>query len=227
MGGTESAYPKWGVAERQRNQEMRDHAFRLWEGAPSVGMDNPDGERFYGWSVLSLAARFDYPFRLESRIVYAHLFDEEQKVAILRAVSWDSSVAHRAISELRQNARLVIPVRFVRLPEDQLREWLAVFKDMMVTAEQTEVQDRTLPIRRVRIEWEYTSCVLEKIWQEQGPQHAALVAAWTSVWQRMGEALGTHPPLEPTAIEEHFDVTAPDRSAYDASGYDPGWLGLA
>lgn len=226
MSGSKRPYPKWGMIERQRNQALREQALRLWEGAPSIALDDLDGEPFYGWNVLSLAARFDYPFRLESRIAYANLFDEEQPGAIVRAVTWDSRVTHRAISELRQHAPLVVPARFVRVPVESVREWLAVFKDLTITMEQTLVEDTTVPIRRVRLEWEYTSCVWEKIWQDPGPQHATLVAAWTAAWERMGDALRTHPQLEAATINEDFDVTMPDRSVYDASGYDPAWLGL-
>jgi hypothetical protein len=227
MTGPGRAYPPWGASERQRSGEMRGHALRLWKGAHWLEAPNLDGDLFYGWSVLSLTVRFDYPLRLESRIVYAHLFDKDQPGAILRAVSWDTGAAHDAISQLRASAPLIVPARFVRLTADQLRQWLAPFRNLIVTAEQTVVQDTSLPIRGVRIEWEYTSCVLEKVWQEQGPQHDALMAAWTTIWASMGEALRTQPSLEPAGFEEDFEEVVPDRSAYDAGSYDPRWLTLA
>ncbi|HEX8994415.1 MAG TPA: hypothetical protein VF812_00135 [Ktedonobacterales bacterium] len=212
---------------RSRYGEMRRQAFPLWDGPGSIEMRELDGGRFYGWSVLSLAARFDYPVLLESRTVYGHLFDEEQAVAILRAVSWDDKEAHRAIREQGQSAPLVMPVRFVRIPLDQLRQWLAIFKDMAIIAEQTLVEDATVPIRRLRIEWEYTSCVVEKIWKAQGPQHAVLLAAWTQVWQEMGEALRAAPQLDMSEIEEIFDAMQPDTSVYNAQDYRPDWLALS
>lgn len=226
MSTSANGYPPWGATERQRNQEMRSLAIRLWEGAPSIEVRQQEGDRFFGWSVLALAGRLNWPLRLESRIVYANLFDSEQHIAILRAVSWDYAVAHQAISELRDDAPLLVPVRFVHVPLAHVREWLAPFKDLTLTAEQTEVQDTTLPIRRLRIEWEYTSCVLEKIWQQQGPQHEALLTAWSQVWIAMGNALRTSPQVEISTVDEDFRAVQSDRSVYAPGGYDPDWLPL-
>ncbi len=223
---TSAGYPPWGATEHQRNQEMQRSALHLWEGARSIEMRQPGGDRFYGWSVLTLAGRFNWPLRIESRIVYANLFDPEQPIAVLRAVSWDYGIAHQAICELRENAPLAVPVRFVEVPVAHVREWLTLFKDLTVTAEQTIVDDATLPIRRLRIEWEYTSCILEKIWQEQGPQHQALLTAWSEVWAAMGHTLRTSPQLDMSMVDEDFSAVQPDRSAYVPRDYDPDWLPL-
>lgn len=227
MSTSANGYTRWGAPEHQRNVEMRKNAFRSWEGPHSIEVRQPELDLFYGWSVLTLAGRYDWPFRIESRIVYANLFDTEQPIAVLRAVSWDYGIAHQAISELRESAPLAVPVRFVEVPLPHVREWLTKFKDLTVTAEQTEVHDETLPIRRLRIEWEYTSCVLEKIWKEQGPQHEPLLTAWSQVWVAMGNALRTSPQLEISMIDEDFSAVHPDRSAYAPRDYDPDWLPLS
>lgn len=227
MSASANGYLPWGATEHQRNKEMRGSALRFWEGAPSIDVRQQDGDLFYGWRALSLAGRYNWPLRIESRIVYANLFDPVQSIAVLRAVSWDYGIAHQAISELRESAPLVVPVRFVEVPVPHVREWLAKFKDLTVTAEQTEVHDETVPIRRLRIEWEYTSCVLEKIWQEQGPQHEPLLTAWSQVWEAMGNSLRTSPQLEIPMIDEDFSAVQLDRSAYAPRDYDPDWLPLS
>lgn len=226
MSVSANGYLPWGAAEHQHNQKMLGIALRVWEGAPSIEVRQLGDDLFYGWSVLALAARFNWPLRIESRIVYANLFDQEQHTAFLRAVSWDYGIAHQAISELRENAPLAVPVRFVEVPLPQLREWLTTFKDLTITAEQTVVHDATLPIRRLRVEWEYTSCVLEKIWQEQGPQHEALLTAWSQVWAAMSNTLRTFPQLETSMVDEDFSSVQPDRSVYAPQDYDPDWLPL-
>lgn len=212
----------WGT----RHGEMLDHVFPLWYGPRGLEAAAIDGERFYGWSVLSLAVRFAYPILLESRIAYAHLFDEEQQTAILRAVSWDDRVAQRAIRAHGQQAPLQVPARFVRVPLDQLRSWLTAFKDLTITADQVLVEETSIPIRRLRVEWEYTSCVIEKVWKGDATAHATLLAAWTGVWEQMGAALRTAPQLAAQEIEELFYATQPDTSVYTAQEYRPDWLSL-
>ena len=205
---------------------MLDQVFPLWSGPRALETAAIDGELFYGWNVLSLAVRFEYPILLESRIVYAYLFHEEEQVAILRAVAWDDRVARHAILEQGQSAPLSMPVRFVRLPLNQLHQWLAAFKDLVIIADQTLVEDSTLPARRLRVEWEYTSCVIEKVWKGQASAHAALLAAWTRVWEEMGVALQAAPQLAAHEIEEIFDALPPDTSVYNAQEYRPDWLDL-
>jgi hypothetical protein len=103
---------------------------------------------------------------------------------------------------------------------------LATFKDVPTFAEQTTIDDTELPIRQVRVEWEYTSCVFEKVWQSPDPQHAPLVAAWSHVWADMGEALDALPQLDPQEIEETYEDT-PQSGLYDTKSYDTHWLRLS
>lgn len=222
MSQSKSERSKWGT----RYGEMRDQAFPIWKGPGSLQAPALDGTSFYGWSVLSLAARFDYPVLLESRIVYAHLFDSEQQSAVLRAVAWDDRAAHRAILDQGQAAPLNMPVRFVRLPLSLLQHWLAAFKDLAITANQAVVEDTAVPIRRLRIEWEYTSCAIEKVWKGEAPEHAELLKVWTHVWQEMGEALGTAPQIAPHEVSEVFRAVQPDTSVYQPQAYTPDWLAL-
>lgn len=222
MRDPQRAGAQWGT----RHREMLDHVFPLWYGPRAVKLDDLDDERFYGWSVLSLAARFDYPLLLESRTVYAHLFEEDAVWAVLRAMSWDDRPARRAIRTQGQSAPLNVPVRFVRLPLMQLRSWLATLKDLPIIADQSLVEDDALPTRRLRIEWEYISCVIEKIWQDPAPKHAPLLHAWTQVWQEMGEALRAAPQIAPHEVTEVFDAVQPDTSVYQPEEYTPDWLAL-
>lgn len=226
---------EWKIArtpQGPRYGEMRGQALSIWRGPGALQTPAQDGTNDYGWSVLNLAALFDDPLLLESRIVYAHLFDTEQQSAVLRAVAWDDRVAIRALRALRalrdqgQTAPLTMPVRFVRLPLAQLEQWLAAFKDLAITADQTVVEDTTLPIRRLRIEWEYTSCVIEKVWKGEAPEHAELLKVWTAVWQEMGEALRSASPLPLDEVTELFDTEQPDTSVYRPQEYTPDWLPL-
>lgn len=222
MRDPQRAGAQWGT----RHREMLDQVFPLWYGPRAVELDNLDDDSFYGWSVLSLGVRFAYPILLESRTVYAHLFEEDAVWAVLRAMSWDDRPAQRAIWTQGQSAPLNVPVRFVRLPLTQLHSWLKVFKDLPIIADQSLVKDSALPMRRLRIEWEYTSCVIEKVWRGAAPEHAALLQAWTHVWQEMGEALRVAPQIAPHEVTELFDAVQPDTSVYQPQEYTPDWLAL-
>lgn len=221
MSKPESVRSRYGA----RYGEMREQVFPLWRGPGSITVRDLGGEPFYGWRVLLFAARLDWPLRIESRAVYAHLFDDTQKTAVLRAMSWDGSPARRSVEEQGQQAKLIVPVQFIQLPIERIHNWLSAFKDMSIVAEQTLTDDATIPIRTLRVEWEYTSCVVETVWRSQNARHAALQGAWQRVWEEMTHMLHTAPALPPAAgVEEDFEIVPAETSAYDLQTYRPDWF---
>jgi hypothetical protein len=174
---------------------------------------------FYGWPMLALkTVTPTLPSREESRLVYANLNDDEQEFAVLRAASWDWKVARQAIHEQGENFKPVIPARFIKIPIDQLKEWLSNFTELTIIIGGFCENNDKIPIRGLRVERDYTACILEKVWQAQDPQHISLNEQWNDVWQQMTEALTTAPII--THPREDFWLVQIEIN-YDFQTYRP------
>jgi hypothetical protein len=180
-----------GHVGRQANIILQGPKSMIWD--PEIEGEPP----FWGWPVLSLETiTATLPARIESRSVYANLTDDTQPFAVLRAVYWNWDIAKKMIEEQQKEdiIRPTIPARFVKLQMIQLGEWLSVFNNISVTIDGSCVDDDEVPIRKLRIEQDYTSCIFEKVWQTQDVNHNPLNQKWDQVWQQMTEALknGSH-----------------------------------
>jgi hypothetical protein len=191
----------------------------ILHGPKDIVVSNLKGQKFYGWPNLTVEVRDARTVRIESRSVYANLFDTSQKSAILRAVYWDGLSARKAFKEQTNNNRVVLPARFVVVSTQRLRTWLSQFHDLDIRVSTKYDADKTTDVRRLRIESNYVSQIFEKVWQRQDPQHTSLNERWNRVWRWMTESLHEESVIE--GIIEDFWFVNPEVH-YDLRTYQPG-----
>jgi hypothetical protein len=202
---------------------IRVEACAIWRGPKNIEVSDSEGVSFYGWPTLSLEVTTGQTDRVESRTMYANLFDDLQHFAILRAVNWDGRLIKKTVVEQGENFKLMLPARFVKIPVEWARTWLSEFDGMNVAINEVLSDDNTVDIRRLRIEQDYKTCVFEKIWQTHNSSYAPLNQKWDGVWRQMTGAL-TNEPLV-TDFDEDFWFVNPE-IVYDLQTYQPDWFTL-
>lgn len=190
----------------------------LWES------DIEDVPPYYGWSVLLLknarSAPEDY---IETRSVYANLFDDTQHFAVLRAVSWNGQATRKLVREQGQNFELVLPARFVKLPVEQLKAWLNEFDGLSIILSGDCTVDDSINVRKLRIKQDLTTCIFERTWQGQNANYTELNNRWAQIWAQMTKVLLTNSTI--TSIDEDFWLIDPNVT-YDFLNYQPDWFNL-
>ena len=218
-----------------RHGEARALAFALWNGPSLLRRDDDDTRFISGYQLLWLGLRHDGPTRLESRALYMHPREpgtEEQSLAILRAVYWESRapfakiIAHNddgsvTIQPMRPKTTegpMFVAARFVEVPIAQAQEWLARFDLLPLTFHTHHDGDERLSAERsLKIEWHQQ---LQLEWAIRHPDYAQLNERFDLMWREMGAALQTH-SLSVTIDEMFPTKPAPDTSVYDFTTYPP------
>lgn len=203
---------------------VRVRALAILHGPADITLQQSSAEGFYGWPLLNLEAQEGRKDRIESRIVYANLFDEEQATAVLRSVFWDGEAARTVYRQREQPFRLSLPARFVLVSVQQAREWLSQFDNASTVINDAIGEEDTVIIRRLRIERDYKSTVFEKVWQAQDKSHETLNQRWDQVWSYMTESLQTGPLI--SDADEDFWLARP-WGRYDMKGWQPEQLAAA
>jgi hypothetical protein len=206
--------------QRSLKGQVGIHSQTILQGPQSITLPET-GEKlsFYGWATLALrTVSPTLPSQFESRIVYANLHDTEQEFVILRAAFWDWKVARQAIQEQGESYKPVIPVRFIKIPIDQLKGWLSNFIELSIIVGGFCENNDKIPIRGLRVERDYTACIFEKVWQAEDSEHIPLNSQWNQIWQQMTEALTTAPII--TYLVESFWLTQMEIN-YDFQLYRP------
>lgn len=198
---------------------VRREAFAILRGPSSVEVKDEFGEvSFWGWPTLSLEVRVGRPVRIESRLVYANLLDDSQDTVVLRAATWNAGATLQGMQDHGPNYRLALPARFVQLPTGELRAWLAEFDTVTVAIKGTPQDDDDIPIRRIRIEYDYFACIFEKVWQIRDADSARLNQTWELIWDRLTQQLLTAPAI--ANVDEYFSPLNHDIH-YDLQSYQP------
>jgi len=198
--------------------DLRMEAQTVWRGPKHMGFYVNDNNSSYGWSVLSLEIKSGRGDIIDSRCVYAHLFNDEQQFALLRAVYWDGVSAKKAFRKHKGNYNLVLPARFVKLPVGKLKTWLMAFEGLSTTISKRTNNVEIVNIKRLRIEYDYVSPKFEQIWQIEEPEYAKLNDVWDKVWLDMTNTLLVEASI--TRFSEHFDF-AISKFSYDFQTYRP------
>lgn len=200
---------------------IRVRALAIWNGPHNIETSF-GANRFWGWRTLSLEVRSVGTDQVESRSVYADLLDEQQRFAIIRSVYWDGDAIRKAIYG-GQKVNLVLPARFVTISVELLSAWLAAFKDLTMQVFPAYEKNDKADIRKLRIELDYVSCIVEKVWATQDPSHSLLNEQWNLIWNQMTEALMHEPMLE--QFDEDFWFSHPevhyDFESYSSQRYTP------
>ncbi len=194
---------------------IRVNARAIWRGPLNLVVRNLNGEKFYGWPTLLLEIKLPQRDYVESRAVYANLYDKSQKSAILRAVAWDGATVRRTLREHPRDFRLALPARFVAIPVRRLAKWLDEFENLTIQVSHFE-SDELTNIKRLRIERDYTSQIFEKVWQTRNPEHNFLNASWGHVWMQMTKVLASAASVN--VPDEDFWFVNPE-IRYDLENY--------
>jgi hypothetical protein len=198
---------------------VRIQAEAIWRGPKNLVIRDPASEPFYGWPHLCLEAKMSGTDRVEARSIYANLFDVSQPFAILRAVYWDGVSTRTAFRKSIKSFTLKLPARFVKIPIRKLKIWLSEFDGVNVALSGIdESNDDVEIIRRLRIEYDYMSCVFEKVWQIQDKNHSILNQKWQKLWTQTTKALVIEPLV--TNFDEDFWFVLP-KVKYDYKTYKP------
>ena len=192
----------------------------ILEGPRGIEMPLENGDLFYGWPQLHLGLRPTAHDASESRVVFANLFDKSQGVAILRAVTWDRQISAQrsVVSNAPKHARPKLPARFVVVSTSDLMLWLSEFKNIRTAIDDDCGANRSLKLRRLRIERDYLSCIQEKVWRHEAPRYSRLNRRWDRVWKNMTEVLMVSPPI--TDFSEVFWFLK-GHVRYDHRSYKP------
>jgi hypothetical protein len=201
---------------RSLDSLMRRHAFTAWRGPEVLFLDDKDAGR----NVLRLAVyqHIMAPV-LESRIVYDRLFDAESErlpYALLRAVSWDRSVARQASAKQGEARDLKMPARYVRIPHEQVHQWLQAFEGTPLFWGAFRDTTGLAPIYTLRIQYDEVFSVLERIWQQS--TEGVFEQCWRNVWQEMSALLDAAPVVGPIR-EQFWNEEALPPHMYDFQGY--------
>lgn len=204
---------------------LRVKANAIWRGPEDITIPDLGGDTFYGWSTLSLELRPKWEDRLESRIVYANIYDVKQKTVILRAVYWDRVAARKAIAKPEQGEsyNLMLPARFVKVPAEVFKGWLSDFDNVNVVINTPKKEDKKAGIRRLRIERDYAASIFEKVWQTENKKHSLLNQKWDSIWKQMSNILSQEPFV--VNLDEDFWFVNP-QVKYNFRTYQPDLLEL-
>jgi hypothetical protein len=216
------------VAEaRSLRGQARVRAFALWEGPQNVEVIR-DGEiAFFGWNLLGLTARYpSYPAKtlmLESRLVYANLFDETQAEVVVRGCWLDNEIILAPLQHQPSESPVAIPCRFVAVPREEIEALIGPIVGLTVPIGAVSDSNVELQVRKLLVRQDYTLCTFEKTWQSDDQSHELLNHTWNQAWAKLGMLLSEHPPLDSTDVKEYFLPTDTQslQTAYDPSTYNP------
>lgn len=192
-------------------------SWHLLRGPKSISRSGNDENSFYGWAQLALEGRVKGRY-LESRTVYGNLFDHGQQIAILRAVGWRDREHRDQLRSRRDNGRLVVPARFISLPAEVLREWLAQANGLDLALAIESSGSWAIPLKGLRVERDYTGDFFERAWQSNAAALDALNQYWASVWDAMAMLLKATDPI--SDLQENFWST-PGDFVYASDNYKP------
>ena len=196
---------------------LRSQTSAILTGPKSLTLD----KGFYGWPCLTLQIQAGWEDRVESRIVYANLANQEQEIAILRAVFWDGEANKKAIRQGQPISTPTLAARFVVIQTSKLNEWLSSFADISVKAFdnfETEEDDRA-DIKKLKIVIDYKSSIFERVWQTSKDIYTNLNEPYAAVWSEMTDLLLQEKPYDGT-INEDFWIGNPPVE-YDFDAYNP------
>jgi hypothetical protein len=207
--------------------KVRLHAAAAYNGPHSITIRAKD-RSFYGWPTLVLELRSAKADRVESRTIYANLFDHTQEFAILRATFWDGVSSRKNFKEypeFREHPEkfpVVLPARFVKISTRRLRSWLFEINGMSVKVSGVNAIDSKVDVvRKIRVEQDYVACVFEKVWQAEDRNHAILNNKWRKIWTGFSRALKTAPIID--KFTENFGLAVPV-FWYDFDNFQPDLL---
>src|SRR5579859_5823225 len=121
---------------------MRRLAFALWRG-PEYIKKQDDADFVSGFCILHLALQkgtFTHPL-LESRTVYGFLEQEDQQVAALRGLSWDSRMVPRGRDIPYERPLIKIPAKYVEISILQVKQWIGAFENLQTVLHFTSYSD--------------------------------------------------------------------------------------
>lgn len=201
---------------RKRLSSIRKDALIMYRGPHSISFA-VDEEKFWGWATLTLEVQTAKLDVIESRSVYANLFDEGQTLTVLRAAYWDGPSARQKLRKEHQYD-ILLPARFVQLKAERLRLWLSDLNGLNIQLHTAYEADGNTEIRKLRIELDYVTWVFERVWQLTDSGYALLNQRWNHVWNQMTQALMNEPVIQ--NFEEHFLFPVP-KVRYNFSTYQP------
>lgn len=191
-------------------------AWKVWEGPEYISWQE-DLEPHGGWPVLSLEITAADKDQIDSRIIYADLFDETQNSAILRAVYWDGVSARKAVRTEGEDFIPIIPAKLVHFDVQELEAWLTELNGIEILIPGKCERVSTEDIKKLRTSVDYKSCTFELVWQSNEERLDVLNNKWKSIWQKMSEALKRGADVVEFNEDYWFAET---RSRYDFNVYD-------
>jgi hypothetical protein len=178
-----------------------------WQG-------DPNG---YGSSVLVLEYGTS-DLLMETRTLYGDMLDAEQQHAILRAAQWKMDDAYKSITKQGDAFVLNMPARYVVVPVKTMVDWLSMFANLSVQVNLISDADRTMGVRRLRIQQDFVTHAFERAWEGDRIENHELNQRWNRVWDLMTEALSAEPTID-TFRESFWGDTS--RVKYDLERYMP------
>jgi hypothetical protein len=221
---TQRRIPRGIESPRTMNMLIRQQVSSFWRGPHSIDAILDTTEQFWGWQVLALDARIYHGLdpECESRSVYGIIHNDAEPHAILRAVYWNQSDERQAMNTNGLNYSFGMPARFVQIPAAQLRTWVKQFEGHAIPINPTWAVDRSEPVRRLRIESDYVSSIVENTWEAGQLSHTGLDVQWASVWAEMTEILRAAPIV--TQVAENYQ-TVIGIPRYNLDAYRPDAFG--
>lgn len=174
--------------------DMRLHARYAWHGPANIVWGNPDSP-YYGWPILYLEVKNIMKDRINTRIVYGHLYAEDHIKTVLRAVYWDGDYEKKQARAKDQVHIPKVAARFVEIDRSQAQGWLSQFDGLRYEVDTNCSHDEDVPVWRLRAEMEHASCAFEFLWESNAQPFKELNKRWDSVWSSMGQALENCPVL--------------------------------
>ena len=187
-----------------------------WVGPEYLSWEE-DSEPYAGMPVISLSLTSFDKDQIDSRVVYADMFDESQESAILRAAYWNGDPIRKAVRDEGTDFTPVIPVKFVRIDIKELNTWLIELDGLRVQIPSKCERVPTEDIRSLRTSVDYKSCIFEFVWQSNEKRLETLNNKWNSIWQKMSDALSINDSM--VSFEEHYWFVEP-KFRYELVSYD-------
>lgn len=208
----ESTYSK----NRSPFSKVRLGARYGWDGPKYVSW-NDEGESYFGMLTILLQRIAADADLIDTRSVYANLFDDSQDYAVLRATYWDGVSTRKIVKAGDENYKPIIPAKFVQITMDQVRSWLHQITDVSVPSLRSWEEDLSFEVRRVRIEPDYRGKIVDFVWQSDDVKLEVMNQCWKAVWNEMSTVLSKGKSL--IEFEEDFWIVEP-RYEYELNNYD-------
>jgi hypothetical protein len=205
---------------------VRQHVFSFWRGPQSIDALVDTTKPFWGWQVLSLETRIHHGLdpEFESRSVYGVPHNADEPHAILRAVYWNHAHERQEMNGKGFNYSFGMPARFVQVSAAQSLQWIQRFKGINALIDPTWGNDSQEPIRRLRIESDYSSSTIETTWKSGRSVYKKIDGRWESVWNEMSEILKSAPVVTRLAEDYRAVIGVP---RFDLEAYRPDAFGQA